>query len=81
MNGVDFCYRPAGAVEADSSVDPARVFAVDALAIKLARVGTQTHISFMDLLRLAPSRGWEAMTTTAIRHPMKMAKRLMGLMR
>ena len=75
-----FCYRPAGAFEADTLVDSACDLAGAALAIKLARVGTQTHISFSDLLTLAPSRGWEAMARTAIMQTVKTAKRLMGLM-
>ena len=40
----------------------------------------QTHISFMDLLKLTPCCGWEPMTTSTIKQAVKRAKRLMGLM-
>ena len=45
-----------------------------------ARAGTQTHISFKDLLRLTPCRGWETMATIVIKATVNRAKRLMGFM-
>jgi hypothetical protein len=40
----------------------------------------QTHISFKDLVRLTPCRGWEPIATTTIKEAVKRAKRLIGLM-
>jgi hypothetical protein len=74
------CYRPGLAIRVDSSADLPCVFATAAFTSSLARVGMQTQISFIDLLRLAPCRGWEAMATITIKQAVKRAKRLMGLM-
>ena len=62
----------------NSSTDAACVFASTAFAMSPARAGTQTHLSFMDLLRLTPCRGCEPMATIVIKATVNRAKRLMG---
>jgi hypothetical protein len=74
------CYWPEVAFRVDGSAGLMCVFATAAFTINAARAGMQTHISFMDLLRLTPCRGWEAMATITIKQAVKRAKRLMGLM-
>ena len=74
------CYWPEVAFRVDSSADLPCVFATAAFTSNAARAGMQTHISFMDLLRLTPCRGREPMATIAMKQTVKRAKRLMGLM-
>jgi hypothetical protein len=74
------CYWPEVAFRVASSADLPCAFATTAFTIKAARAGMQTHISFMDLLRLTPCRGWEPMATSTIKQTVKTVKRLMELM-
>ena len=62
----------------NSFADATCVFANAAFAISPARAGTQTHILFMDLLRLTPCRGWEPMRMIVIKATVNRAKRLVG---
>jgi hypothetical protein len=75
-------YSETAALKVCSSADRscACVFATADFIINPARVGMQTHMSFMDLLRLLPCPGWAPMATRANKATVKRAKRLMGFM-
>jgi hypothetical protein len=74
------CYWPEVAFREASCVDLPCVFATAAFTSNAARVGMQTHISFMDLLWLMPCRGWEPMATITIKQTAKSVRRLVELM-
>jgi hypothetical protein len=73
-------YLPEVAFRVASSTDLSVVFATAAFTSNAARVGMQTHISFIDLLRLTPCRGWEPMAMITIKQTVKRVRRLMELM-